>query len=59
MYIKEFETRKEARDYAKEFEKNGIEIVYRITANYPLILVGRKAKTDRTQKPKNYTLTWN
>lgn len=61
MYSKEFKTRKEATIYVKEFEKNGINIAYRITANYPLVLVGNLKKTvkaDRTQKPTSYTLMW-
>ena len=55
-YTKDFTTSKEATAFAKEFEKNGITINYRITANYPLVLVGRKVKTDRLQSPVNYTL---
>ena len=56
---KDFTTRKEATEFAREFGKNGIEINYRITANYPLVLVGRKVKADRTQAPVNYTLMWS
>jgi hypothetical protein len=59
MNTREFETRKEAAAFAKEFEKAGIEIAYRITANHPLVLVRGKVKTDKTQKPKSYSLCWN
>jgi hypothetical protein len=59
MNAREFESRKEAVEFAKAIEKNYIHIKYRITANYPLTLVSGKVKTDRTQKPKSYTLLWN
>ena len=59
---KEFETRKEAREYIEEIKSfyalSRREINYRITVNYPLILVGRKVKSDKTQQPKSYTVTW-
>ena len=58
LNTKTFTTRKETTAFVKEFEKNGVSINYRITANYPLMLVGRKVKTDRSQLPINYTLTW-
>jgi hypothetical protein len=55
---KEFATRQEAKEFVAEFEKARIAINYRISPNYPLILVGRKLKADKTQAPKSYTLTF-